>query len=397
MSPHARLASKIHSAHAFVTMKQHVTDIVVVGAGVIGLAVALAAARRGRRVTLFEREAIAVGASVRNFGLVIPFSQPPGALHDRAMRSREIWLELATAASLYHSPRGSLALAYHTDEQEVLEDYLLRNEGDKHGRRLLTQTEVREVSSIAKTDGLRAALYSPTEVVVDPREAIRRIPDYLSEQYGVEVHRSTAVHTAGTGHAETADGRWAAEEVFVCSGTEFHSLFPAHFAASGLEWVKLQMLRTKPQPEDCRPGPALCSGLTLTHYPAFGNCSGLPALQARFERDLPFHVDNGIHVLATQTRSGQITIGDSHHHADTVDPFDSEAVNQALLEYLRTFAQLPYMEIQERWHGVYAKHPTRSDVIVEPEPGVTIVNGLSGAGMTFAFGLAEELADSRNW
>jgi|GEM_PF-2202846 len=45
-------------------MKRHATDIAVVGSGIIGLAVALAAARRGKRVTLFERDAFAVGTSV---------------------------------------------------------------------------------------------------------------------------------------------------------------------------------------------------------------------------------------------------------------------------------------------------------------------------------------------
>jgi len=290
-----------------------------------------------------------------------------------------------------------LALAFHADEQAVLESYLEQLGPERHGRRFLSKTEVGNITSIVKTDGLRATLHSPTEIVVDPREAIRKIPDYLSQRYGVDVHRATAVHGAGTGRVETVDGVWRANEIFICSGTEFHSLFPAEFAASGLQRVKLQMLRTTPQPASCNPGPALCSGLTFIRYPAFQNCAGLPALQTRFERDLPFHVNSGIHVLVTRTGTGEITIGDSHDYSDTLDPFDSEAVNQALLAYFGTFAKLPQMEIQERWHGVYAKHPTTTDILISPEPGVTIVNGLSGAGMTLAFGLAEELAIARGW
>ena len=95
-------------------------DLAVVGAGIVGLAHALAAARRGLRVVLFERTAPAVGASVRNFGLVWPVGQPADARHHRALRSREIWSEVATATGLHFDPAGSLHLAYRTDEWAVV-------------------------------------------------------------------------------------------------------------------------------------------------------------------------------------------------------------------------------------------------------------------------------------
>jgi glycine/D-amino acid oxidase-like deaminating enzyme len=45
-------------------------DDVVVGAGILGLAHAYHLAKRGRRVVVVERSPKAMGASVRNFGML---------------------------------------------------------------------------------------------------------------------------------------------------------------------------------------------------------------------------------------------------------------------------------------------------------------------------------------
>ena len=64
------------------------------GRGFSGLAHAYQLARRGRRVIVFERNPRAIGASVRNFGMLWPIGQPLGPLRRLAMRSLQIWLEV---------------------------------------------------------------------------------------------------------------------------------------------------------------------------------------------------------------------------------------------------------------------------------------------------------------
>ncbi|AHY48231.1 Hypothetical Protein RradSPS_2948 (plasmid) [Rubrobacter radiotolerans] len=106
---------------------------------------------------------------------------------------------------------------------------------------------------------------------------------------------------------------------------------------------------------------------------------------------MPFHFESGIHVLASQTAFGEITIGDSHEYGITHDPFERESVNRAILDYLGTFASVPRPEISERWHGVYPRLENGSpDLTLDVERGATIVNGLGGAGMTLSFGLADK-------
>lgn len=104
-------------------------DIGIVGGGIVGMALALSAAKRGKRVAIFERHPQAAGASVRNFGMLWPIGQPAGNLLDRAMRSREIWLDIAKEAHLWHSQSGSLHLAYHDDEMDVLEEFYISTQG----------------------------------------------------------------------------------------------------------------------------------------------------------------------------------------------------------------------------------------------------------------------------
>ncbi|MEL4383290.1 FAD-dependent oxidoreductase, partial [Shewanella algae] len=73
---------------------------IVVGAGIVGLATTRSLSLRGFDVTIIERTQKAVGASIRNFGMLWPIGQPDGKLYDRALRSKSIWKDIADSIGL---------------------------------------------------------------------------------------------------------------------------------------------------------------------------------------------------------------------------------------------------------------------------------------------------------
>lgn len=369
-------------------------DVAVVGAGIVGLAHALAAARKGLRVALLERGSHAVGASVRNFGLIWPIGQPAGPLLQRALRAREVWLELREAAQLPVEPSGSLHVARNALERDVLEEFVARNAGAGYDMALIGADEAVARAPALRRDGLLCALWSATELTATSPLCIRRLAPYLTERCGVDVVHDCAVTAVAPGVLTTERGPVKAKHVFVCSGADLQILFPE--LLRDVVVCKLQMLSAAPE-VDFRLGPGLCAGLTLLHYEAFAGCTQtLPALRAQLDAVYPQQRRWGIHVLVSQHASGEIIIGDSHEYArTTVEPFDREEINAAILDYLGEFLQLPAHRITRRWHGVYAKRRDATELIADPLPGVTVVNGLGGAGMTLSFGLAEEVIAAR--
>jgi FAD dependent oxidoreductase TIGR03364 len=373
------------------TVENRPYDAAIAGAGILGLAHAYHLARRGLRVVVFERGRRAAGASVRNFGMLWPIGQPAGRPRRLALRSLEVWFEVLRESGLWHAPCGSLHLAYREDEAQVLREFAAAAAAEDFACRLIGPAEVRERSPAVKTPELILGLWSAHEAGVDPREVIAGLPDWLARRHGVEFHFGTAV-SGYDRPALLAGGReWRAERLFVCTGDDLETLYPAVFAGSGLFRVKLQMLRSEAHGTSFRLGPHLAAGLTLRHYGSFASCPSLPALKARFARELPEYERFGIHVMASQNGRGEVTIGDSHESGDAIEPFDKEAIDALILRYLDGFLDLPGLRIAERWHGVYVKHAREPVFIARPAPGATVVTGTGGAGMTLSFGIAEEV------
>ena len=366
-------------------------NAIVIGAGILGLATARGLAIRGYKVTVFERNEKAVGASIRNFGMIWPVGQPNGLLYERALRSKSIWKEVCNDAGLWFDEVGSLHLAYSNAELNVMQEFAEVNRNNRPVK-ILNKEEALKKTQAANQKDLLGALYCKDDMIVEARAAIEKIPTYLTEKYGVEFKFNTAINFIDHPHISSGEQSWQADEIYVCSGADFETLYPEIFVANGFTKCKLQMMRLIAQENNFRIGPALCGGLSLIHYKSFAVAPSLPALKKLYSETMPDYLKWGIHVMVSQNETGELTIGDSHEYGLVFDPFDKQFINQLITNYLKKFAVFKNWQMIQSWHGIYPKMTNgATDFIHQPQQGVTIINGMGGAGMTLSFGLAEEV------
>src|SRR6185503_6649878 len=157
-------------------------DLAIVGAGIVGLAHAAAAIRRGLRVAIVERDARASQASIRNFGFVTVSGQAAGPTRERALRSRGVWMEIAAAAGIPILQRGAAVIARRKEALAVLEEFAGGPMGE--GCEVWDAGRARqEVPALASS--VAGALWSPHELRIEAREALPRLAAWL-ESRGVD-------------------------------------------------------------------------------------------------------------------------------------------------------------------------------------------------------------------
>lgn len=357
-------------------------DIAIVGAGIVGLAHALAALRHGLRVAVMDREARAVGASVRNFGFITVTGQEAGATWRRARRSRDVWAEIAPQAGIAIHQRGLLMVARRPEAMAVLEDFAAGPMGA--GCRLLDAAMLRQAMPVA-APGLTGALQSPHELRVESRDAIPRLAAWL-EARGVAFLRGCAVRGVEAGAVFHSGGRIGARHVVVCPGPDLVTLYPEVMARRGVTLCKLHMLRLA-DPGVRFPAP-LMSDLGLVRYLGYRG-PRLAALRARLEAEQPAHLADGIHLIAVQHADGSLVVGDSHHYDPSPDPFQPQDVDARMLEEFAAVTGLHTPAVTERWIGVYPSGPDTAFTEAVHD-GVRLVMVTSGTGASTAFAIGEE-------
>lgn len=367
---------------------------IVVGAGIVGLATARALSRNGYDVTVLEKTQKAVGASIRNFGMVWPIGQPEGELYQLAKKSSQVWKDICDGTGMWFNQSGSLHVAYSSEEWIVLNELFAQFENEGRPVVLLTPNQISVKYPQVKQHNLLGGLYSNDEMIVDPRIAVANVSEYLTTYSSVHFLWNHTVQEVGEGFVKSGNKILKADKVFICSGQDIETLFPEVFNALPIVKCKLQMMRMN-LPMNRMIGTSVCGGLSLLHYGSFKNAPSLENLRNKIVSEMPEYIKHGIHVMVSQHELGELTVGDSHEYGYTFDPFDHHYINELIIHYLNSFMNASNWMISSTWNGVYPKMTDGSSwYFNEVLSNVYLLNGLGGAGMTLSFGVAEKMINS---
>lgn len=375
-------------------------DLIVVGGGVLGTFHAYHAVKKGLKVALFEKNSQPQGATVRNFGQVVPSGMnSKWQLYGR--ESLKIYKKIQSKFDISVRQEGSVYFASNEEEMLLLEELAVINKSNDYPSLLMTASECIARYPGLKKDYVKMGLFFPEEVLVEPRVMITKMQGYL-KQLGVAIFMDTqvlecdalvdsvVVYTA-LNHTYTAS------KVIVCNGSDFKTLFPRHFEESDLVVSKLQMMQTVPQKKYILKG-AILTGLSIRRYEAFEECASFASIKAREAKD-SFEKKWGVHILFKQAMDGSVIIGDSHEYAPakTMDSLGFD-LNMEIDDFIMTEAKkiidLPTYAIRNKWFGMYAQCSTSDIYLHTIDSNIHIVTGIGGKGMTGSAGFSKQHINS---
>lgn len=372
-------------------------DLIIIGAGILGTAHAYHALQRGLRVAILDRNRMPQGSSMQNFGQIVPSGF--GVEWQRyGRRSLEIYMALQAEFDISARQNGTIYLASNDEEMTLLEELAAINRANDYESRLLTAQECLQRYPGLRGDYCRGGLFFPQEITVEPRIAVHRILQYLTEQKGLSFFSNAlaiAVETQGE-HCQvsTSDGRtFQAGQVLVCSGYEFKTLFPKVFAQSDLQAVKLQMMMLEAQPAQRLSG-SILTGLSIRRYESFQECPSWAGIKAKED---PHSLARrwGVHILFKQATDGAIILGDSHEYADAAQAESlgitlNEGINRYMLAEARQIFDFQTWALRETWIGTYAQCKNADIFRHSLDERIHLLTGIGGKGMTASLGFAQE-------
>ena len=370
-------------------MSERDADVVVIGAGVVGLACAAELATRGRSVVVIERN-LAVGreTSSRNSEVVhAGIYYPAGSLKASAcVEGRDALYARCERFGVSHERIGKLIVACEPEEVTALETIAERARGNGAGG-----IELLDASEVARREPrvrARAAMWSPNTGIVDSHGLMRSYEAELAEGGGAIVlgTRVEGLDVRSFGWS-VATSNTAGESYSIECEAVVNSAGLAADAVAELAGIDAEAAGWRIRP---------CKGDYFSVDP------GLGALTRHLVYPVP-RGDGGLGVHVTLDLAGRVRLGPDATYVDALDYAVEAAKASAFAEAAgRYLPEIRAEHLAPEMSGIRPKlqgpgEPFRDFVVEEGTrfgaPGLVNLVGIESPGLTASAALARRVAD----
>jgi FAD dependent oxidoreductase TIGR03364 len=372
-------------------------DLVIVGAGIVGMAHAYEAVQRGLSVLIIEKNQSCVGASVRNFGFITVSGQSSKDTWRRARYSRDVWASISEKAGIPIIHRGSWIVCQRPEAFDVASAFLNTEMGADC--QLFSPKDFSNLeslgfknTSVLRLDHAAGLLYSPHEFRVESRDAIPMMADWLSSSLKVDFCWGAEVFSCDDSQIHTSSGTFYADKVLICPGADLNGVAKKYIAHHDIKLCTLQMLRVKVDDHVKLPGSVMTDN-SLARYLGWADLPEASALKVKIQKEMPEFLKEGIHLIAVQSSDGSLVIGDSHQYGRVEDVFAKDRIDQLIIELLGQTINFSELKVLERWTGVYPSSSQQDAIIEKVSDSLRVALVTSGTGASTAFGLAKDNFD----
>lgn len=364
-------------------MMENTVDVVVVGGGIVGIAVARELAQSNREVVLLEQErAVGEHQSSRNSGVIHGgFHYAVGSLKARLCHPAKLALyRYAETRSIPHRRVGKLVVATDEAQRGGLETILHRAEAC--GINDLRLLDARDVARMEPELACVAALWSPSTGIIDTTALLLALYADAQDAGVTFATRSQVLR------GERAAGLW---RLYVASaGTESVIACRVLVNSAGLGAVTLAR-NLDGYPTEHIPDSYLARG-------NYFSCQG-GAPFSRLVYPLPDNIGLGLHL--TLDMAGQVRFGPDVELVDRIDyNVQPGRVRDFYAAIRRYWPGLPDGSLSPDYAGIRAKTGRPGD----PQdwridscrnhgvPGLVNLFGMETPGMTCSMAIAREVA-----
>ena len=198
------------------------SDVIIIGGGVNGAAIAFYLAQRGVGVRLIERDSIGAGPTGLSCGIIRQhYSHPVTAgMALRSLRVFQNFSEMIGGQCDFH--QSGFILAAGPEHIGTLETNVAMQQSVGINTRLIGVEELQEMEPSVSTEGIVGAAYEPEAGYADPHSTTASYAN-RAEELGAELHTGVSVASIvieggrATG-VETSEGRFTAGAVVLAAG-----------------------------------------------------------------------------------------------------------------------------------------------------------------------------------